>query len=357
MTTRYSSLALLAATLLPLSACDLSMSGDTEGNFEAELEIGRLNATSAASDEASRDLPPIGELHLLGYSVSSQFHSDGAISLGMLAMDTTGEAILDSDIYLEAEVTCDVSFPMGGSIHLGAAHQPDQNRPFQMAINLDGSGSMSSSDPQDRRIPASQMLIDVIDESFPGSTFAAWEFNDEVNLLVDFTSDTNAIKTAVTEVGADGSTRLHDSVQQILHGFATSQTPDAQPAILLLSDGMDTASNSDRSAVIAQAKQLGVPIYAVGLGGALDIPGLDFLDDLQVYAHDTGGMFAYIDHAGALEQAFETMALGISKGYQEITLVLDGGFYLPFSTCQVDLRARAGEQESHASFEFVVPFG
>jgi len=216
---------------------------------------------------------------------------------------------------------------------------------------------MDSSDPQGRRIPASQGLIDEIAESFPGSTFSAWEFNDDVNLLVDFTSDTGTVKSAVTSVGSYGSTRLHDSVQQILQGFAANPTADVQPAILLLSDGMDTASDADRSQVIAQAQALGVPIYAVGLGGALDIPGLNFVDDLQVYAHDTGGMFTYIDHAGALEQAFENMALGIAHGYQEITLVLDGGLYLPFSTCAVTLEARAGEQSGHASFEFVVPLG
>jgi len=312
---------------------------------------------SAGSDEASKDLPPIGSLHLLGYAVSSDFHGDGAISLGMLALDANGQAILETDIYLEADVTCDVSFPMGGSIQIGTSHQPNQNQPFKMAIDLDGSGSMDSSDPQGRRIPASQGLIDEIAESFPGSTFSAWEFNDDVNLLVDFTSDTGTVKSAVTSVGSYGSTRLHDSVQQILQGFAANPTADVQPAILLLSDGMDTASDADRSQVIAQAQALGVPIYAVGLGGALDIPGLNFVDDLQVYAHDTGGMFTYIDHAGALEQAFENMALGIAHGYQEITLVLDGGLYLPFSTCAVTLEARAGEQSGHASFEFVVPLG
>ncbi|MBW2459467.1 MAG: VWA domain-containing protein [Deltaproteobacteria bacterium] len=357
MTNRLTCLPFLAAALLPLTACDMSLVADSEGNFEGTIEIGTLAVTSAASDEASKGLPPIGSLHLLGYSVSSDFHGDGAISLGMLALDINGEAILDADIYLEADVTCDVSFPMGGSIQIGTAHQPNQGQPFQMAIDLDGSGSMGGSDPQDRRIPASQGLIDEINESFPGSTFSAWEFNDDVNLLIDFTTDTNAVKSAVTGVGSDGSTRLHDSVQQILQGFAANPNPATQPAILLLSDGMDTASDADRGAVISQAQALGVPIYAVGLGGALDIPGLNFVDDLQVYAHDTGGMFTYIDHAGALEQAFENMALGIANGYQEITLVLAGGFYLPFSTCSVTLEARAGESQGYASFEFVVPFG
>ena len=353
MTNDLTCLPALAALLLPLSGCVLSASAD--GSVEAEIEIGTLHATSAASDEASRELPPIESLHLLGYAVSGGFHGDGAIRLGVLALDGAGEAILDSNVYLDAQVTCDVSFPMGGSIRIDAAHQPAPGKPFQMALDLDGSGSMAGSDPQGRRIPASQGLIGVVQESFPGSTFAAWEFNDEVVQLIDFTSDTSAVSTAVTRVGSDGSTRLHESVQQILDGFAAAPQSDAQPAILLLSDGMDTASDVDRDDVIAYAKQLGVPIYAVGLGGALDIPGLDFVGDLQVYAHDTGGMFTFIEHSGALEQAFENMALGISRDYQEVTLVLDGGLFLPLSTCEVDLLARAGEQERHASFEFVVP--
>lgn len=343
----------LAALLLPVSGCIFSASAD--GTVEAEIEIGTLHAVSAESDDASRSLPPVESLHLLGYSVSNSFHDDGAIRLGLLALDANGEAILHNDLYLEAQVTCDVSFSMGGSIRVDATHEPNPGKPFQMAIDLDGSGSMDSSDPQDRRIPASQGLIRVVEDSFPGSTFAAWEFNDDVVQLIDFTADTTAVSSAVTRVGSEGSTRLHESVQQILDGFAAAPQPDAQPAILLLSDGMDTASDVGRDDVIAYANQLGVPIYAVGLGGALDIPGLDFLGDLQVYAHDTGGMFTYIDHAGSLEQAFENMALGISRGYQEVTLVLDGGFYLPFSTCEVDVLARAGEQERHASFEFVVP--
>lgn len=357
MTKHLTSLSLLATTLLPLAACNFSLAGDSEGNFSASVEIGKLSAASAESDAASQALPPIEELKLLGYQVSSDFHDNGAIALGVLALDANGEAILDSRLYLEAEVSCDVSFPMGGWIQVGASHPADQSRPFRMAVDLDGSGSMASSDPSAQRIPASHMLIDVIDQSFPGSTFAAWEFNDEVVPLVGFTSDTSTVKAALSTVGSDGSTRLHDSVKEILDALSTTPTPGAQPAILLLSDGLDTASDADRDDVIYQAQSLGVPIYAVGLGGALDIPGLDFLGDLQVYSYYTGGMFTYIDHAGALEQAFEAMALGMTHGYQEITLVLQGGLYLPFSTCQVDLAARAGGQESHASFEFVVPLG
>ena len=351
MTKDLTCLPAVASLLLPLYGCSFAASAQGD----VEIEIGTLHVASAESDDASRGLPPIEELHLLGYAVSGGFHHDGAIRLGVLALDDAGRAILDGDIYLEAQVACDVSFPMGGSVRIDAAHQPTPGKPFQMAIDLDGSGSMAGSDPQDRRIPASQTLIGAIDDSFPGSTFAAWEFNDEVTQLIDFTDDTSAVSSAMSRVGSEGSTLLHESLQQILQGFDAASQADAQPAILLLSDGMDTASNVDRSEVIAYANQLGVPIYAVGLGGALDIPGLDFVGDLQVYAHDTGGMFTYIEHSGALEQTFENMALGISRGYQEVTLVMEGGFYLPFSTCQVDLLARAGEQERHASFEFVVP--
>jgi len=115
MTHRLSCLPFLAAALLPLTACNMQMYADSEGHFEGSIEVGTLAVASAGSDEASKDLPPIGSLHLLGYAVSSDFHGDGAISLGMLALDANGQAILETDIYLEADVTCDVSFPMGGA--------------------------------------------------------------------------------------------------------------------------------------------------------------------------------------------------------------------------------------------------
>ena len=135
-------------------------------------------------------------------------------------------------------------------------------------------------------------------------------------------------------------------------------SPDAafQPALLVLSDGADNASDGvTADDVINKAKAAHIPIFGVGLGGALDVPGLSFVGDLQRYADETGGVFTYLKSADDLGARFEKLALGASKGRILADVHLTGGVFVPFSTITIKVEVHAGSKVATDSFDFIVP--
>ncbi len=322
------------------------------------LNPGFASGSSASSDAASQKLPAAARLSVVGYRVAKNFHTDGTIQIAFLPLDAQGKAILDTNVYVSFEAKCSVPFPIEGSVRVGPARQPAARLPFQLAVDIDSSGSMGSSDKERLRVKAAGQFIDLVARDYAKSEFAVFEFESKVTLLQDFTPDTAVAKAAVARVKEKGATALHLSAVQALDLLAKQKKPGFQQALLVLTDGGDNSSKGTTAAdVISKAKQNGVPIYAVSLGGAVDIPGLGFVSDLQDYAAQTGGLFAYAKGADQLLRTFESMATVASKGNQvaEVKLKGLGGVFIPFSTMTLTIKVRSGGKELSDTLEFIVP--
>jgi len=102
------------------------------------------------------------------------------------------------------------------------------------------------------------------------------EFNHRPARLQDFTDSRSLLSKALTLLRARGGTALYDAVLEGLR--RVKQGRHAKKAILVITDGMDTASFSSLNRVVESARRAGVLIYTIGIGNPRSRggPGLVF---------------------------------------------------------------------------------
>ena len=331
-----------------------------KAKVKTDIKIGSGSAKSAVKNE-SGSLTAIADLRILGYKVSPDFHKTGKVELSLVPLDADGNAILDPKLYFELNAKSNVKWPMECSIKVGEIIKPKENVPFAFAIDIDASGSMKSSDKDRLRVSAAKEFIKSIQSSFSGSIFSIHQFTSKkgaVKDIVSFTDDVNKLNEGIDTVIADGATPLHDSVYEVLDKVIAKKSSKYQPAVLILSDGADTASKkANVKKVVEKAKGAGIPLYAITLGGSPDFPLLDFTKDLQAYASGTGGAFTHASDAKNLNRAFENIAIGTTKGqiYATITIKATGGIFIPFTTITIKMKVHSGGKNKDASIDFIIP--
>ena len=114
-------------------------------------------------------------------------------------------------------------------------------------VIIDISGSMKKSDPDNLRIPAAELLVNLFPE---GSKAGVWTFGKYVNMLVRHgVVNAQWKEHAANQVQKINSVALHTNIGKALEvASAGWEKPDSkvQRSIILLTDGVvDIARNSD----------------------------------------------------------------------------------------------------------------
>jgi Ca-activated chloride channel family protein len=102
----------------------------------------------------------------------------------------------------------------------------------------------------------------------PGDRGAVVSFANTVSVLQPLTDDQTRLQQAIRGTRANGNTCLNNAVYIALKEFGRAAQGDGEvrrQAIVLLSDGADTASLISFDTVIDQARRMGVAIYTVSL--------------------------------------------------------------------------------------------
>ncbi len=171
--------------------------------------------------------------------------------------------------------------------------------PISLGIIFDTSGSMVDKidDVQDAVIHFTR-TVNPQDEIF------VLRFSEDVELVVDFTSDRARLERAVRRLRAGGSTQLYDAVAE---GLAIVQHGRYQKkALLVITDGNDTASSLRLDQLVALAQKSEVLIYALGIGhsegGSYGHDPRAFEDEvdmavLQAFTDVTGGRSYHLEAA------------------------------------------------------------
>jgi len=140
-----------------------------------------------------------------------------------------------------------------------AFFRKDNNTPVSIGILVDTSGSMETKIPQARLAIANFVRdLNARDDVF------LFAFSDRPFLLQPFTTDHDAILSRLGLLHAYGRTALYDVILDGL--IMVSRGRYDKKALLVVTDGMDTASASDLQQVIGQARRQGVLIYSIGIG-------------------------------------------------------------------------------------------
>ncbi len=138
-------------------------------------------------------------------------------------------------------------------------------------LAIDVSGSMAADDVSPYRLRAAQDAAIRFSEKVPRQfQVGLVAFNGQANVLLPPSTDRDAFKRAVDSLVADGATASGEAIIASLDAIRSSQSASTgtlrRARILLLSDGANAVGTLPQDAA-QQAKDAGVPVYAVALGG------------------------------------------------------------------------------------------
>jgi VWFA-related protein len=147
-------------------------------------------------------------------------------------------------------------------------------------------------------------------------------FDTRVQLLQPFTSDHASLERAIRRVKAGGSTALFNAIYIALKDLervkASAPEDLRRQAIVVLSDGDDTASTLNFDDVLDLAKRSHTSIYAIGIRPNI-APGLtrdgdgDFV--MRRLAQDTGGTAFFPQEARELPRIYREVADELASEY------------------------------------------
>src|SRR5437773_2267781 len=137
--------------------------------------------------------------------------------------------------------------------------------PVALALVLDTSGSMSGRPLAD----AKTAMATMISALGANDQVAILSFNATVRIAQPLTADKARALAAVGSLVAGGDTAIYDAVLGTVDALKGAD-PRARRAIVLLTDGFDTASRSSRESAIARLAGSGFPMYTIGLGSSID---------------------------------------------------------------------------------------
>jgi Ca-activated chloride channel family protein len=215
----------------------------------------------------------------------------------------------------------------------------------------DTSGSMNAEDVDPDRlsaaVKAAHRLTDQLPENF---RLGLVTFADFAEVQAPPTTDRDPVRSALDRLRASDGTAMAIGLQRAIE-LARTPVPDEQgtgtrrlPAVLvLLSDGKDTQSPISPLEVARQAKELGIPIFAIALGtptgevevqdqfGLLQrIPVPPDTETLREIARTTGGRYFAAPDAARLESIYANLGTRLSSKpvQHEVTAAFAGGAVL-----------------------------
>jgi VWFA-related protein len=209
------------------------------------------------------------------------------------------------------------------------------SEPISVALALDYSLSMTGERLEDMQNAA----ISFINQLGPSDAAEIIKFATEVEVAQTFTTDKNALIDAISGT-AWGSTALYDAIYRAVTDTAAQRS---RGAVIVITDGADSASSRSLEETINHAVSSGVPVYTIGLGPA---PA----SVLEEIAQDTGGKYYYAPTSDDLEAI-----------YQEIAEVFQNQYSVSYQTsstgssiCTLEVRISSAGLTGSDCKEFVI---
>jgi len=203
------------------------------------------------------------------------------------------------------------------------------NLPLVVGFALDASSSMA-----DHMATARQAAIGFLQSVLRENDRAfAVSFSDQPELVAPPTDDPIVVERALREVHSEGWTTLYDAVVRSLFYFRGFS---GRRALVVLSDGEDTASRASFAESLRYAQQSGAVIYSISLGGGRmsNVRG-----KLKRLANETGGRFFHVATADELSSVYAQIERELRSQYF-LTFVPERAGESDLSEVEVRVRGR-----------------
>ncbi len=162
----------------------------------------------------------------------------------------------------------------------------------------------------------------------------------KISLIQPFSTDHDSALKQIDSIAPYGQTPLYDSVDEAELLLQMSHYPNR--AILLITDGIDNASQKTAGDVLHEVRENGVPLYVVGIGSEHGQPGQFAPGPFAIYSPDVNRLDvnALQDLAGASpgrvwivsaidKDAGDTLVTALASAAQSVGHAYTIGFVAP----------------------------
>jgi Ca-activated chloride channel homolog len=175
------------------------------------------------------------------------------VSVAVVVRDGDGRFIKG----LKAE---DFEIADNGKVRPIVQFQSGEAADARLALLVDSSGSMVVGAKRDRVQLAAHLLVSGFADQDEATVFG---FDSSLRRLTPFTRDAGQLKSAVSSLVPFGETCMYDAIVDTIRSVET-EAPRAR-AVVLLTDGVDTASVHNVQDAATAAAALDIPVYALGV--------------------------------------------------------------------------------------------
>ncbi len=200
---------------------------------------------------------------------------------------------------------------------------------YNVVLVVDGSGSMTWTDPEDWRFEAINQFVGLLSQQ--GNCLGAVVFDQEIQVQMDLSainekSDKKQITDAIQNYQVDkyGDTNIGLALKTAVDMIEQKGDKDLESVIVLLSDGNTDLSDEDALALsleqkaqaLDDARSKNIPIYTV----CLNQDGSANISELKQLSDATGGVFEEVSRAEDLKNVFTTF-LNLIYGSKTTSLI------------------------------------
>ncbi|HVR44608.1 MAG TPA: VWA domain-containing protein [Thermoanaerobaculia bacterium] len=268
----------------------------------ADLEIGYLRAVAYLADAEAQPVEDVVFLNTPAFLAEIDVH--------LVELPTT---VLRNGKPVQGLVENAFRVLDGGTQVEISKFEYVQNLPLSIGMAIDSSGSMQARMLEAQKAGA-QFFKNVLR---PGDRAFVVAFDSQAYTVQKWSPTLSDLHAGLSSLRAEETTALYDALVYSLYHF---QGVKGQRALVLISDGKDTASKFTFEQVLEYARRAAVPIYAVGIG--IRAGEMDVRYKLNQLARETGGNSYFIDAAAGLGPIYNDIENELRAQY-----VL--GFYPP----------------------------
>ncbi len=171
-----------------------------------------------------------------------------------------------------------------------------QNKVFDVALVLDESGSISSSNFSLMKTVSANLINELDDED----RISLFTFDNTVRKRSGFVEKNTAVSVVNGLVQNNGNTAIYDAINTANNEFSMNSSGNATKIMILLTDGQDNASRVSTSSVIQFAADNNIIIFTVGIGSVNS-------SILNVIATSTGGAYYSGSNFSQLKGIFDRL--------------------------------------------------
>jgi Ca-activated chloride channel family protein len=258
-------------------------------NIPARQSIGYIRAVARLKDEP--DAAPVEDLVFINTPEFMQQIDVHLVELPTTVTDNRGALIKD---LTESDFTVrDVD----QSVEL-AKFEYVKDLPLSIGMAVDTSGSM-----RPRILEAQRTGVSFFRNVLrPGDKAFIIGFDTEPLVIQKWTDSLANMNAGLASMRAEEATALYDAIVYSLYNFKGIK---GQKALVVISDGKDTASRFNFDQGLEYARRSAVPIYIIAIG--IKSTEIDTRYKMGQFASETGGEVYYIDKAADLKKIYDTI--------------------------------------------------